>query len=197
QANKSKYTFKVKTSKRSFSSPSPLLQGKKVYEEFVKGFNNDSTQIHFVAIFSPNCKSCGQGWEAVEKEILKKYPDTSISLQLIWTVMCKECTFERADEMGRMITDKRVTQYWDPENQIVDKFKEILEMKEEKAFKDVYFFYESGKTWNIDPATQMVPTFWGHRIPEAKKENLYKDKKIEKFLEDTMKKLLEKTVEKQ
>lgn len=186
-ANKTRYSFKLISSKKAYSTPSPLVQGKDLLKQFAKDFNKDKSQIRFIALLSASDRELEDTLKRIHKTILKEYPESKIQLQLVWTQL-KGDTLESTDEIARNFSDVRTLHYWDPNQEIIDLIKEPLGLEKEKELKNVFLFYASGSEWKSEE--KLSPSHWGHQIAGIAKEQYYREKKIEKFMEESLKTLL-------
>ena len=129
------------------------------------------------------------------KSVLKAYPDSDISVSIVWEAMLPSDNEAAARESSAIFDDPRVRQFWDP-NRLSsiaysrDVFPKILHdmagsvpdsMTMLKGLKnranlppessplwDVAFLYNKGATWNARPAQ---PAHWTKQLAYYGKDN--------------------------
>ncbi len=105
------------------------------------------------------------GARAVQKSILKDFPDADISISIVWIQMPgfndNETT---ARKIAGTIEDKRVKHFYDPfPAHLAGKAFGKGLIKRGPAW-DIYFFYHKGQEWTDDP---QQPAEWMHQLGGA------------------------------
>ncbi len=112
------------------------------------------------------------------QSVIEEYPDTDISVNVVWVPMLESDNEAAAREMSKMFTDPRVHQFWDPDRRsgtayskdvypnyvrdmiaslppddwLAKMMKDRGERPPENApLWDVAFFYKAGPTWQDRP----------------------------------------------
>jgi len=123
-------------------------------------FNHSNLKVRVLAILSPTCPECLQGFEMV-KTLLGKFPSNDLSVFLIWIPMLDEDNLEAATARSSEVSDSRLTQAWDSSRQIGKLFAKTLNLQ--KTVWNVYLVYARTKS-NWDGNEIQPPTFWMHQL---------------------------------
>ena len=84
-------------------------------DPLIERFNADKDELRFVALLSPTCGGCLRGARAIQESILEAYPDTDISVHVVWLPMLGSDNEAAAKDSSQMYDDSRVHQYYDPD----------------------------------------------------------------------------------
>lgn len=97
----------------------------------------------------------------MQRSILEAYPDSNISVGIVWINILENDTEMMAIEAaGRFIADSRVLHFYDPQKRTGKAIARSLGGTGEVAW-DVYMFYEKGAEWDEDPPR---PSEWMHQL---------------------------------
>lgn len=102
------------------------------------------------------------GARAVQKSVLKDFPDADISVSIVWIQMPGFNDNEKtARKIAGTIEDKRVKHFYDsfPTHLAGKAFAKGL-IKQGPAW-DIYFFYRKGQEWTDGPPQ---PAEWMHQL---------------------------------
>ena len=99
--------------------------------------------------------------------------------------MMRGDTLTAAQTAAKKIKDKRVKQFYDPQQLAGRKFAKSLGHSEKTAW-DIYFFYPAGALWQDLPP---LPEAYMHQLPGswADQECLYEKEQLQAKLTETMK----------
>lgn len=122
------------------------------------------------------------------KSVIEEYPNTDISINIVWAAMLGSDDQSAARGSSRLFTDPRVRQFWDPNrrtgiayagkvfpNMVKDMASSIPDDEpmlqglkdrrdtpsEKMPLWDVAFFYDKGTVWKNDPPT---PKDWAKQV---------------------------------
>ena len=94
-------------------------------EELRGRFNDDAGSPRLILLVSPTCPICIAGASWVQDEILTKNPDRDISVYAVWFNVLP------TDSVGgwepEILSDRRVTEFWDAEGAVGEWFGEKRE----------------------------------------------------------------------
>jgi hypothetical protein len=99
----------------------------------------------------------------VQKSILTDFPDTGVSLSVIWIDMLPTDNAEQAQKMANTIRDPRVRHFHDPRaSRLAGRaFARGLLSPAAGPAWDIYMFYEKGQEWRDGPPR---PVEWMHQL---------------------------------
>ncbi len=128
-------------------------------ESMKEAFNIATHQVRVVAIVSPTCPECLEGFGFV-RELFEELRGHRVAGFVVWIPMLARDTAAAAQTQSESLQDARVVQGWDAHRQIGNLFKTILRLH--KTAWDVYLLYPPGVTWaDRQPP---VPAFWMHQL---------------------------------
>lgn len=104
----------------------------------------------------------------MQESILKKFPDTDVSVSIIWIEMLPTDSRAAAENMAASIHDSRVVHYFDPRGARLagDAFAEGIIRDGAGPAWDVYFFYDKNAEWHDAPPR---PAEWWHQLSGGKR----------------------------
>lgn len=119
-------------------------------EQLRSAFNQAKDLPRLVLLLSPTCRVCVNGARWVQKEILAKYPDSSLRVYAIWLPMISDDSRSRWRQ--DLLTDSRVTHFWD-EDRLVGRFFAKLSDPPPKGGVqwDAFFVYGPEASWDETP----------------------------------------------
>jgi len=99
----------------------------------------------------------------VSVSILKKFPETDISVSIVWIEMLPTDSLDAARKMAASIADPRVVHYFDPRPRhlAANSFAKGIIRKGAGPAWDVYLLYDKDADWSGDPPT---PAEWFHQL---------------------------------
>lgn len=99
----------------------------------------------------------------MQDSILKKFPDTDISVSLVWVEMLPTDNRVAAENMAASIRDPRVVHYFDPRGARLagGAFAKGIIREGAGPAWDVYFFYDKDAEWQHAPPG---PAEWFHQL---------------------------------
>jgi hypothetical protein len=106
------------------------------------------------------------GARAVQESILKEFPDTDVSVSMVWIEMLPTDNLAAAESMAASIRDSRVTHFFDPRgarlagHALADG---IIRPGAGPAW-DVYLFYGREAEWHDAPPK---PKDWWHQLGDG------------------------------
>jgi hypothetical protein len=101
-----------------------------------------------------------QGARAVQRAILRDFPDADISVCIVWINMLPLDGLATAKLSARIIADPRACHLHDPEKLAGKAIAQSLGGKDKVAW-DIYLFYKAGDEWNDGPP---APIRWAHQL---------------------------------
>ena len=108
-------------------------------DELKTRFNADGG-VRLILVLSPNCKTCLDGIRYVQGTILEKIPDAPIHVYAIWTPA--NLNDKPSDVDTSILTDSRVSHFWDVEGGVGKWFAEAPQYMREKIEGPIaYNFY--------------------------------------------------------
>jgi hypothetical protein len=103
-----------------------------------------------------------RGARAVQRSILKDFPNADISVSIVWINMLPHDTEASAKESAKKFTsDQRVRHFYDPEKRSGIAIAQGLGAEEGMVAWDMYLFYEIGSEWGEIPPS---PANWMHQL---------------------------------
>lgn len=158
-------------------------------DPLIERFNEDKDKLRFVALLSPTCGGCLRGARAIEQSILEAFPDTDVSVHVVWLPMLGSDNEAAAKRSSRMYQDSRVHQYYDPDRSAGwaytnDVFPDMSEKMQaalpadhvlrteggppgKGAAWDIYMLYEPGIEWTDavpEPTSWVMQTIPGYTL---------------------------------
>jgi hypothetical protein len=127
------------------------------------------------------------GARAVRQVLVEGFPDTEVSIGIIWIHMLDSDSVEAAREAARIIDDVRVRQFHDPERRAGKAIAASLGGQGQIAW-DIYLFYASGSEWGARPP---VPEAWVHQLSAdwADRTRFHWEEYLPRRLEEIMSRL--------
>jgi hypothetical protein len=121
----------------------------------------------------------------VQNGILKSFPHADLGLLVIWIPMMSGDTCEAAQKAARKFADKRVKQFYDPQQLAGRAFAKSLGHDDRVAW-DIYLFYPPGAQWKDLPPP---PEVFMHQLREswADQRRLFEDEQLKVKLTETVK----------
>jgi hypothetical protein len=104
-----------------------------------------------------------EGARVVRTSVLEGFPDTDISVSIVWIDMLPDDSKAAATRSAQTIDDPRARHFHDPKQRSGKAIAESLGCEAEVAW-DIYLFYASGSEWVDGPP---APTDWMHQLPSA------------------------------
>ena len=84
----------------------------------------------------------------VQTQILNKIDDPRLTLHVVWTPVLQDDNYDAAVESQSLITDPRVTHYWDGEMALGTVYGENVKLPNGRDFAwDIYFAFGDGVVW--------------------------------------------------
>jgi hypothetical protein len=125
-----------------------------------------------------------QGTRAVQKGILKAFPEADIDMLVVWISMMKGDTFDAAQKASGKFRDGRVKQFYDPEQSAGKAVAKSLGHEDRVAW-DIYLFYSPESLWGEVPPP---PEVYAHQLPDswADQTRLFEKERLQKELTRTM-----------
>ena len=134
------------------------------------------------------------GARAVQKSILKKFPETDLDVTIVWIDMLASDNAQAARRSAKMFDDPRVRQFHDPRaTRLAGKaFAHGLIQEGRGLAWDIYMFYERGARWDEHPPQ---PAEWMHQLgggQRADADRFRSGPELEAGLREAMQKLAHK-----
>lgn len=130
-------------------------------DELMEQFNSSQDSIRVLAIVSPTCPECLQGFEMI-KELFAKFDSRKIRGFIIWIGMLEKDNEQVAQTKSETIQDQRISQFWDHERGAGRLFANTLRLQKGVAW-DVYLIYSPRIRWENEEEPP-EPTFWMHQL---------------------------------
>ena len=129
-------------------------------EQLQQDFNHQSDTVRVLAVLSPTCPNCLEGYELVSQ--IPGGP----ACMVLWTAMREADTAEEAAKL--ISSDRRCSHYWETDGWPVStRLRPLLELgpyDPEQSAWDVYLLYRPGINWTgEDPP---APSDWTHNLRE-------------------------------
>jgi hypothetical protein len=123
----------------------------------------------------------------VQYGILKSFPHAELDVLLIWVSMMSGDTYEAAQKAAKKFKDKRVKQFYDPQQLAGRAFAKSLGCSDGVAW-DIYLFYPLGTLWQDLPPP---PESFMHQLRDswADQRRLFENEQLRANLTETMKSL--------
>ena len=103
-----------------------------------------------------------QGARAVQKSVLKKFPDADISVSIVWIQMPGFNDNERTSrQIAGTFSDPRVKHFYDPFPVHLVGTAFAKDRISRGPAWDIYFFYKKGQEWTNGPPE---PAEWMHQL---------------------------------
>jgi hypothetical protein len=121
----------------------------------------------------------------VQYGILKAFPNADLDVLLVWISMMSGDTDEAAQKAAKKFKDKRVKQFYDPQQLAGRAFAKSLGHGDKVAW-DIYLFYPRGVRWqDLAPP----PEAFMHQLRDswADQSCLFENRQLGKKLTETMK----------
>jgi hypothetical protein len=122
-------------------------------------FDKDVGKFRLVLLLSPTCPVCVVGGRWVQTKILARYPDANLRVYAIWFNMFPGDA--RSKWRSDLLTDSRVTHWWDDEKVVGRWYQEHASSLRSKLTKesdwngeilwDAYILYSPNAHWNDVP----------------------------------------------
>lgn len=139
--------------------PLPELEG---FEPLAEAFEAEAGQVRFVALLSPSCPYCMQGYRYMLR-LMEEIEDPGLRIYIVWEPMLSGDSKRLAARQSRRADDPRVVyQAWDEERVSGRAWRDVLAM--DGIAWDVYFLYGADAAWPADRPGR--PAYWQHQLPE-------------------------------
>jgi hypothetical protein len=132
--------------------------------ELIEQFNSSEDSIRIVAIVSPTCPECLQGFEIIKK-LFQRFDTKKIRGFIVWISMLEKDDEQVAQAKSATIEDQRISQFWDQDRNAGRLFGSILRLQNGVAW-DVYLLYSPRLKWENEQEAP-EPSFWMHQLDSA------------------------------
>ena len=105
---------------------------------------------------------CRQGASAIQTKVLDTITEPELRVYVAWVPILPDDSGSAANESSALVTDSRVSQFWDESKALPGPFAKILELPDGWPAWDVYLAYPPGARWDDGPPK---PAFWHHQLP--------------------------------
>lgn len=96
----------------------------------------------------------------MRQSVLEAYPDVDVAVAIVWINMMESDDATAVDNISKTFTDKRVRQFFDPDQSVGKAVAASLGSEGEVSW-DTYLFYAPGLRWeDLPPA----PTGYMHQL---------------------------------
>jgi hypothetical protein len=106
---------------------------------------------------------CRQGASVIQTQVLDQVADASLRIYVAWVPILPDDGGDAAKESSALVTDGRVSQFWDADKTLPPSFAPVLGLPNDWPAWDVYLAYPAGPTWDDEP---QKPAFWHHQLGE-------------------------------
>jgi len=130
------------------------------------------------------------GARAVLKSIINSFPETNISIAIVWINKLATDSRKAAETAAGTFNDPRIYQFYDPQQRSGRAVADSLGWHGRVAW-DIYLFYAVGSRWNQTPP---APVDWMHQLtdPWADADRLHTGDDLVRELAGSMNTLLVK-----
>jgi len=130
-------------------------------DELFEKFNETSDSVKILAVLSPTCGPCLEGYELVKSQF--KDRNRKLTGFVIWLPMLENDDEQNASLQAGNLMDGRIFHSWDGEIRAGLAYAKSLGLACPPAW-DVYLIYSRNAKWEFDlPPT---PIFWMHQLGE-------------------------------
>jgi hypothetical protein len=126
-------------------------------------FDDAASSPKLVLLVSPTCPICLEGVQVV-REALAEFDDGEVATHVVWLPVLKGDTAETAQESAQLLSRiGGVAHYWDSELFLSKQYCNLLGLEERgrTVAWDLYFLYERGVRWTVDPP---MPSVWMQQL---------------------------------
>lgn len=127
-------------------------------------FQRQSGSVRLIALLSPSCTSCLEGFAAVQ-QVLKDVSSPKIAAAVVWMSIRPGEKRTSAVSLSSEFIDGRIAYFWDPYRAAGETWQSVLKLN--GVAWDVYLVYGPGAIWNepdLDPAP---PAYWMHQLKQV------------------------------
>lgn len=139
-------------------------------------FQSHGGSVRMIALLSPSCTSCLQGFLAVQKT-LSGVGDPRLQAAVVWIAVMPGDQRASAVSLSTQFTDGRLTYFWDPYRAAGETWQAPLKLK--GAAWDLYLLYGPSATWNEPDLDPGPPNFWMHQLKEVPQAPVLDQKQLE------------------
>jgi hypothetical protein len=104
-----------------------------------------------------------QGARAVQKSIIKSFPNLDIGINIVWIKKLPGDSERTAKKAAESFTDHRVSHFYDQDQIAGKEIANSIRWDGHVAW-DIYLFYNSGDEWNDSPPR---PIHWIHQLKDS------------------------------
>lgn len=109
------------------------------------------------------------GARAVQRSVLKAFPDADICIGIVWIKMNPKDDLTAAKKASKDFKDERIIHFYDSQQSSGKLIAKDLPLNAEVAW-DIYLFYPSGLAWN-DRIPK--PSNWMHQMSDTDADSDY------------------------
>lgn len=124
-----------------------------------QGFNAAADRVRVVALVSPTCGACLRGTSDMQDQVFAKISGDRLAGFVVW-VPKQGGQDDDVPEATHLVSDSRVTHFWDGQAVLVHGFDNVLKLGTDAW--DIYLAYPAGVLW--DGPTPPPPAFWMHQL---------------------------------
>lgn len=117
-------------------------------DQLRRAFNDAAGSPRLVLLFSPTCPVCHAGARWARSEILDRHPSARLKVLAVWFSMVPGDSRRLVDT--RVLSDPRVTYFWDREKAVGRWFSEHVTNRRRITW-DAYFLYGPEARWDQEP----------------------------------------------
>lgn len=146
-------------------------------------FSASEDAVRILAIFSPNCRDCLEGYGLVMR-LFTRFSSTKLQGYIIWNPTSDRDEESKAKAESECSDDARLRYFWDDTRIAGGLIGKMLGLQDGIAAEDVYLLYSPRMKWENED-NPPDPAFWMHQMTPAQGANRDLRLDYDRFREET------------